>query len=75
MRFNFIRAKELVEASDLKRSAVAKHCRLTDDTLTQYLNGHGSGPSKLRAELMAEILEVPLSEIWDERAETQKKAS
>lgn len=75
MRFNTIKAKELVEGSRLKRSAIADECGVDVKTLTNHLNGH-TVPSRSVVKLMAQILEVPESElVFADEIDTSKKSA
>ena len=71
---NFERAKELVKGSVLKRSAIAEAMDVETATLTLYLNGHIPCP-KLRAEKLAQVLNVPELELWTEEPDLKQKAS
>jgi transcriptional regulator with XRE-family HTH domain len=60
--FNHTKAKQLVEASKLKRSAIASEATIKDSTLVRYLNGEGN-PSPSVVRLLAKTLEVDESEL------------
>ena len=65
MRFNVERAMSLVEASPLKRAAIANACGVKVETLTKYLNGH-TDPSRPVVMHLARVLEVVEAELWIE---------
>lgn len=69
--FNNERAKKLVKSSQLKRSAIAKDCRVNVETLTKYLNG-AINPSKAVIALLAQALKVPESTLTVIEEETPK---
>lgn len=71
---NFEFAKILVKGSRLKRSAIAEAMDVSTATLTLYLNGHMPCP-RLRAEKLAQVLNVPESDLWTEETLDTKKAS
>ena len=66
-RFNFQKAKQLVDATGMKRRVIADRMDLMHGTLNHYLNGHGR-PGRDAVEKLAELLGVPLEELWNSEA-------
>lgn len=72
MKFNHAKAKALVKASPIKRDHIARGCGFTEDSFTQIINGHVKYISGEKVRKLAEILNVPESELWTEPEEQQK---
>ncbi len=71
MRFNSKRASELVDACPIKEKVIADKCTIEVKTLQQYLRGNGK-PSAPVLRLLAQVLEVPESELTINDSDSSK---
>lgn len=64
MRFNWRKAKDLVDNSRLRRKAIAADCAVTEGTFKMILTGH-TNPGKAVVRLLAQSLKVPEEELYE----------
>ncbi len=73
MKFNWAKARALVDASPIKEEVIADRCTIEKKTLQQYLRGNGK-PSFPVLRLLAQTLNVPEAELQIPDREAKRSA-